>query len=96
MRSGVPQGSVLAPEMFLVYVNDMTEGVNSYMSLFADNAKSITKIESKEDCEHLQKNLDKIHRWSKLWEMEFNIKKCRVMEMGNNRVRQRGKYSMEN
>ena len=74
MKSGVPQGSVLAPVMFLVYVNDMTEGVNNYMSLFADNAKLLRKIESKEDCEHLQKDLDKIHRWK--WEMEFNAKKC--------------------
>ena len=39
VKSGVPQGSVLAPIIFLLYVNDMTERVSSYMSLFADNAK---------------------------------------------------------
>ena len=39
VKSGVPQGSVLAPIMFLAYVNDMTEGVSSYISLFADDAK---------------------------------------------------------
>ena len=61
VKSGVPQGSVLAPVMFLVYINDMTKGVNSYMSLFADDAKLLRKIESKEDREHLQKDLDKIH-----------------------------------
>ena len=49
--------------MFLVYVNYMTEGVNSYMSLFADDAKLLRKIESKENCEHLHKDLHKIHRW---------------------------------
>ena len=40
------------------------------MSLFADDLKLLRKIASKEDCEHLQKDPDKIHRWSKLWEME--------------------------
>ena len=64
------------------------------MSLFADDAKLLRKIESKEDCEHLQKDLDKIH--SKLWEMEFNAKKCKVQEIGCSRMRQRGKYSMGN
>ena len=39
VKSGVPQGSVLAPIIFLVYVNDMTKQVNSYISLFADDAK---------------------------------------------------------
>ena len=52
--SGVPQGSVLAPVMFLVYVNYMTEGVNGYIIIFTDYAKLKTKIESKDDCEHLQ------------------------------------------
>ena len=66
MKSGVPQGSALAPVMFLVCANDMTEEVNSYTSLFADDAKLLRKIESKDDCEHLQKDLDNIHRWSKL------------------------------
>ena len=97
VKSGVPQGSVLVPVMFLVYVNDMTEGVNSYMSLFADDAKLLRKIASKKDCEDLQKDLDKIQRWSKLlWEMEFNGKKYKVLEIGCSRMRQRGKYSMGN
>ena len=43
--SGVPQGSVLAPVMFAVYINDMTEGVNSYTSLFADDTKLMRKVE---------------------------------------------------
>ena len=55
VRSGVPQGSILAPVMFLVYVNDMTN-----MSLFADEANLLRKIESKEDCKHLQNDLDNI------------------------------------
>ena len=62
------------------------------MSLFADDAKLLRKIESKQDCEHLQKDLDKIHKRSKLWEMEFNAKKCKVLEIDCSRMRQREKY----
>ena len=79
VTSGVPQGSVLAPLLFAVYINDMTKGVNSYMSLFVDDAKLMRKITKKEDCEALQRDLDKIWEWSREWQMEFNIKKCGVM-----------------
>ena len=51
MKSEVPQGSVLAPVMFLIYVNDMTEGVSSYISLFVDDAKLQRKIGNHNDCE---------------------------------------------
>ncbi len=78
--SGVPQGSVLAPILFLVYINDMPEGISSYMSLFADDAKLQRPIKTTKDCEALQKDLDKIWEWSKKWEMEFNVNKCHVME----------------
>ena len=60
MKSGVPQESVLAPVMFLVYVNDMTEGLN--IRVFADDTKLLRKIVIKEEWEHLQKDLDKIQR----------------------------------
>ena len=75
VMSGIPQGSVLAPIMFLIYVNDMIEGVSSYTSLFADDAKLLRKISNQEDCQELQRDLDRIYNWSKTWEMEFNTKK---------------------
>ena len=53
----------------------MTEGVNSYISLFADDAKLIRKIRNHKDCEKLQNNINKIYEWRKTWEMEFNAKK---------------------
>ena len=61
MKRRVPQGSVLVPIMFLIYVNDMTEGVSSYISLFADNAKLIKKIRNYKDCEELQNDINKIY-----------------------------------
>ena len=69
VKSGVPQGSVLAPIMFLVYVNDMTEGVSSYISLFADDLKLLRKIRNHKDCEKLQNYINKIYEWSKTWEI---------------------------
>ncbi|MCP3680120.1 MAG: reverse transcriptase family protein, partial [Gammaproteobacteria bacterium] len=94
VTSGVPQGSVLGPIMFVVYVNDMVQGVESYISLFADDAKIMKKIEDTGSQEGLQKDLNKIYKWSREWEMEFNAKKCKVLEMGKSRRRPKGKYSM--
>ena len=75
VKIGVPQGSVLAPIMFLIYANDMTEGVSSYISLFADDVKLLRKIRNYKDCEELHNDINKIYEWSKIWEMEFNAKK---------------------
>ena len=94
VTSGVPQGSVLAPLLFAVYINDMMKGVSSYMSLFADDAKLMRKITKREDCEALQRDLDKIWEWSREWQMEFNIKKCGVMNFGKSSMRPVYKYRM--
>ncbi len=65
----------------------MTEGINSYMSLFADDAKLMREIKNHGDREELQNDVNKIFKWSKTWEMEFFIKKCHVLEMGVSKVR---------
>ena len=52
--------------MFLVYINDVTEGVSSYISLFADDAKLLRKIRNHKDCEELQNDINKIYEWSKI------------------------------
>ena len=94
VTSGVPQGSVLAPIMFLIYVNDMPEKVTSYMSLFADDAKLLRKITEDEDCNKLQQDLDEVYDWSRKWEMEFNNKKCHSMRMGKSKKRPVKVYKM--
>ena len=67
LKSGIPQGSVLAPIMFLVYVNDMPEGVSSYISLFADDVKLLRKIRNHRDCEELQKDKQNIWMEQDMW-----------------------------
>ena len=51
-------------------------------------------MEDARDCERLQKDLDTIYEWSKKWEMEFNAKKCKVMELGKSKRRQTRSYTM--
>ena len=94
--SGVPQGTVLAPIMFAVYINDMIEGVDSYINMFADDAKILRRIQTEEDQDMLQKDLDNIWRWSQTWEMEFNTEKCSLMEMGKSSRRLTRNYKMGN
>ena len=92
--SGVPQGSVLAPIMFQVYINDMNEGLSSYINLFADDAKLLKVIKNLEDCMELQRDIDKIYEWSQKWKLEFNAEKCHVMEMGKSKRRPVWDYKM--
>lgn len=92
--SGVPQGTVLAPVMFAVYVNDMDMNVDSYMSFFADDAKLLRRVRNVGDCQALQSDLDKLWEWSKRWEMDFNINKCSIMEFGKSKNRTIGHYKL--
>ena len=72
--SVVPQGTVLGPLMFLLYVNDIGEGVNSEVKLFADDCLLYRTIESESDTKQLQEELSKMTEWSKKWLMRFNAK----------------------
>ena len=87
--NGVPQGLVLAPVMFMVYVTDMMEGINSFVSIFTIDTKLLMEVENSRTCELLQMDLVKILEWSKKWEMEFNATKRRVMEFDMSSRRQR-------
>ena len=94
VKSGVPQGLVLAPIMFLIYINDMTEGVSSYISLFADDGKLLRKIGNHKDCEELHNDINKINEWSKTWEMEFNAKKMPCIGNGKSAMRPSWTYKL--
>ena len=94
VTSGVPQGSILGPIMFLVYINDMPEGVTGYMNMFADDAKIMRRVRNMEECNKLQEDLDKIYEWSKTWQMEFNINKSCVMRFGRSKYRPHKDYQL--
>ena len=79
--SGIPQGTVLGPLLFLVYINDLPNRVVSSCSLFADDCLLYRQIRSPEDCCILQDDLLKVEDWDNTWKMVFNIDKCEVLQI---------------
>ena len=81
--SGVPQGTVLAPLLFLLYINDLPACVNNKVKLYADDVLLYSFIESESDCMALQEDLDKLTEWADMWLMDFNPKKCEHLRITN-------------
>ena len=67
VASGVPQGSVLGPTLFAVYVNDLPRQLSNVSKLYADDLKIIAKVDSKENVLGLQSDLDKVSEWCRYW-----------------------------
>ena len=80
--SGVPQGSVLGPLLFVLYVNEISCLVKSKIKMFADDTKLWRKIKSEEDKIILQADMDKLNKWSEDWLLKFNVDKCKRMTIG--------------
>ena len=85
VSSGVPQGTVLGPLLFLVFINDLSECVSSSIRLFADDALLYRPIQSQEDITTLEKDLANLQLWQKKWLMSFNADKCEVLRISNKR-----------
>ena len=81
--SGVPQGSVLGPILFLIYINDLDDDITSKVLKFADDTKVFRKIKSDADKQHLQDDLNKLIEWSEKWQMLFNFGKCKCLHTGH-------------
>jgi hypothetical protein len=81
--SGIPQGSVLGPILFVIYINDLPDEVSSTAKLFADDTKLYAPISSEQDCETIQQDLDILNRWSDEWLLRFNSSKCKLMHLGS-------------
>nr|VZI25743.1 unnamed protein product [Spirometra erinaceieuropaei] len=82
VRSGVPQGSVLGPTLFLVYVNDCANELNCDVAMFVDDIKIWSTIQSEVDEARLQTNLDHLEQWSKDWLLPLNVNKCTFLRVG--------------
>ena len=81
VTSGVPQGTVLAPLLFLCFVNDIPRLVSSKIRLYADDILLYSIINSNEDCISLQNDIDKLLNWSRDWQLLFNYEKCEYLRI---------------
>ena len=79
--SGVPQGSILGPILFLLYVNDIPSIVSSTAKMFADDTKLYCPVKTIDDCQQLQSDLNSLSNWSSKWLLKFNENKCVVLRI---------------
>ena len=70
--SGVPQGTVLGPLLYLLFINDLPNCMDSKARLFADDCIVYRNILSSQDCQELQHDLDKLAQWEQTWGMSFH------------------------
>jgi hypothetical protein len=94
VTSGVPQGTVLGPIMFLIYINNITDRTTSPMKLFADDGLLFRKVNTVEDAQALQKDLDIVTSWAHAWQMRFNPIKCYVLRISRKRNNITPQYEM--
>ena len=79
--SGVPQGSVLGPILFLIFINDLPDNIRSSVRLFADDCVLCRSIHSIQDCFILQEDLTGLGQWEADWQVGFNVAKCHSMRV---------------
>ena len=84
VTSGVPQGSVLGPMLFIYFINDLPEMTTVQTKIYADDTKAFTEIKSEEDRIKLQQSIDLMYRWSQDWQLHFNQTKCKILHIGEN------------
>ena len=81
--SGVPQGSVLGPLLFLIHINDLDNNITSNLLKLADDTKVLRRVNNDGDKQHLQNNLEKLVKWSEKWQMLFKFGKCKCLHTGH-------------
>ena len=82
LKSGVPQGSVLGPLLFLIFIGDITQGVTAKTLVYVDDAKLKENVKNDEDVNNLQENLDKVYTWADKNNMQYNDDKFQVLRYG--------------
>ena len=94
VKSGVPQGSVLGHSLFLFYINDIEDNMESTVRLFADDTIVYLAVSSTLDAETLQNDLNKLGIWERKWHMEFHPEKCQVFTITRKRKPIKHSYTL--
>ncbi|KAK3106955.1 hypothetical protein FSP39_003887 [Pinctada imbricata] len=94
VQSGVPQGSVLGPCLFVFYINDMPAGINSTVRLFVDDTIAYLTISSDADHQTLQEDLNKLAKWKETWKMAFHPDKCQVFTISRKNTTSLYQYTL--
>ena len=94
VTSGVPQGTVLGPLLFLLYINDITSNIQSEIRLFADDCILYRTIVNPTDCFILQDDINQLFSWATVWQMQFNAKKCHILSITKKRSKQATTYTL--
>ena len=94
MISGVPQGSILGPLLFLIYINNLNAGLSSSVRLFTDDYAIFRVITNTKDCDDLQADLNRLYYWTQLWQLSLNQSKCKLMRITNKRKQFHYTYSL--
>ena len=82
--SGIPQGSILGPVLFTIFINDLPESVLSTCKVFADDTKLYNN--NLLNSNHMQNDIFELQKWSNKWDLHFNVSKCGVLHIGNNHI----------
>ena len=96
VTSGVPQGSILGPLLFLVYINDISDNLASPTKLFADDCAIYHQISNTIDCLILQGDLSRLYTWTQKWQLALNLSKCKAICISNKRKPPTHTYRLNN
>ncbi|GAB0209733.1 cAMP-dependent protein kinase inhibitor alpha [Grus japonensis] len=82
VMSGVPQRSILGPVLFNIFVSDMDGGIECNLSKFADNTMLSGVVDTPEEKDAIQRDLESLERWARVNRMKFNQAKCNILHVG--------------
>ena len=88
VKWGIPQGRLLVPLLFIVFINDLRSvTINSLIKIFADDTKVFKAISTIQDAENLQADIGRLALWAKTWQLPYNELKCKCIRYGKNNIK---------
>ena len=89
VTSGIPQGSVLGPLCFIIFINDLPQEIKTSIKMYADDAKIYGPADSAQDRTRIQEDINAVERWTTTWQLPLNTKKCKVLHLGSKNGQQK-------